>query len=149
MIHIEQWDFNPEWRKYAFDKWMSIKPHGRVERIDDESISFFRERAEQAFMDLDFKYRYVKTFINVMLPEEGGGYAEGYPHVHYPLKGMSFIHYMDDSTTRLNFLVDDEIIETVYPKPGLTVFFPNDLSHGAYKHNEDRERVCLIAMAVV
>jgi len=132
-LHKEQWPFIPEWRDYAFEKWKSINPHGRVERINDDSIKFFLDKAEQVFRDKGVKFKYVKTFINVMLPEEGNGYASGYPHVHYPLNGSSFIHYMDDSETRLNCIVDGEIIETIYPKKGLTVFFPNDLSQGQQK----------------
>ena len=147
MIHQEQWEFHPEWKDYVLDKW---EGKGRVEQVKDDSIQPFRDRAIQAFKEFGFEFKQVKTWINVMTPEDGEGYSKGYPHIHYPLTGLTLVHYLEpgENKTPLHILIDDEVVEKVYPEKGLTVFMPNDLWHGVLRNTGKDKRVAMIATAL-
>lgn len=142
MIKCENWEYNPSWRQYVLDRW---EGKGRVEQIKDDSLEDFRELSRQAFLRQGFPVKQVKTWINCMVPDNGSGYDKGYPHVHYPLNGLTLVHYLDDSDTKLDIFDGDKVIEEIKPKRGLTVFMPNDLKHGVHKHNGKTKRLALIA----
>lgn len=147
MVYTEKWYYRPHWRQYVLERW---EGRGRVEQIKDDSLSDFRETAKQAFLRQGYPVKQVKTWINCMIPEEGEGYSEGYPHVHYPLTGMTLVHYLDtgEGDTTLDIFEGDEVIETVHPEKGLTVFMPNSLKHGVHKHNGKTKRLAVIATAL-
>lgn len=141
----ERWEYNPDWRQYVLDRW---KGQGRVEQIKDDSLEDFKEAARQAFVRQGFPVKRVKTWINCMIPDSGDGYDEGYPHIHYPLDGLTLVHYLDSSDTALDIFDGDEVIESITPERGMTVFMPNDLKHGVHKHNGKTKRLALIATAL-
>jgi len=149
VIDREYWEFHPEWRDYVLSKW---EGRGRVEQVKDDSIAPFRERAKRAFLERNFPLRQIKTWINVMVPKGGDGYDEGYPHVHYPLTGLTLVHYLDtgDKPAPLHILESESgpVSEIIYPENGLTVFMPNDLWHGVLINNGTTKRVAMIATAL-
>lgn len=149
MIHKEQWAFEPRWLEYVKSAWKGI---GRVEEIKEETTESieFKARAEQAFSGIGIQYIRVKTYLSVQVPRGGDGYDEGYPHIHYPLDATTLVHYMQpgDVPAPLDIFRDGEVIETVYPIPGLTVFMPNDLMHGVRKNSGTTNRIQLIATAL-
>ena len=147
MIDKEYWTYHPEWKDYVLSKW---EGRGRVEQVKDDSIKPFRDRAYKAFLDRGFPIKNIKTWINVMIPKTGDGYDEGYPHIHYPLTGLTLVHYLypGNNPAPLDIFDGEEVIETIYPEPGLTVFMPNDLWHGVRKNTGTDKRICMIATAL-
>jgi len=149
MIHKEQWGFNPEWLDYVKRTWVD---GGRVQMIQEESkeANAFKERATQAFIDNNIPVKKVKTWVSIQVPKEGEGYDIGYPHIHYPLNATTLVHYLQpgDNPAPLHIIVDDEVVEEVYPEQGLTVFMPNNLMHGVLKNNGTQDRIQLIATAL-
>ena len=148
-LFSEYWEFHPEWLEYVKKAW---EGRGRVEQIKvqtEESIAF-RDRARQAFEQRDIPCKHVKTYLSVQVPEDGDGYAEQYPHIHYPLYATSLIHYLQpgDNPAPLDVFEGDEVVETIYPEPGLTVFMPHTTLHGARKNNGHDNRIQLIATAL-
>lgn len=95
-------------------------------------------------------FSYVKTWVSVQLPEEGDGYASGYPHTHEPPHAWTLVHYLQpgDVPAPLDIFDAGQIVETIYPEPGLTVMFRNDVLHGARKNKGTTARVQLIATAI-
>ena len=147
MIYREQWEYRPEWADYVFAKWRGT---GRVEQITDDSIGPFRQKAWDSFEKIGFPIKRIKTWINIMVPDSRTGYDDGYPHVHYPLDGLTLVHYLEpgDSPAPLHIFDNDEVIEIIYPVKGLTVFMPNDLKHGVLRNNGTIERMAMIATAL-
>ena len=147
MVKTEYWEFKPDWRQYVLERW---EGRGRVEQIKDDSLSDFREAAKQAFIRQGFPVKQVKTWINCMVPEDGEGYSTGYPHVHYPLTGLTLVHYLDtgEGDTTLDIFDGDKVVERVHPEQGLTVFMPNDLKHGVHRNTGSKKRLALIATAL-
>lgn len=149
MIYREHWEFRQSWLDYVKSSW---KGNGRVELVNDDSPERieFRERAKSAFISIGFPARTVKTYLSVQKPESGDGYAEQYPHVHYPLDGLTLVHYMQpgDLPAPLDIFDGDNVIETIIPEPGLTVFIPHNVLHGARKNNGTIDRIQLIATAL-
>lgn len=147
-IHKEYWEFKPEWVDYVKRKWKGL---GRVEQVkDDPEIYPFRDRARQAFEAQGITVNQIKTWVNCQVPKSGEGYDDGYPHIHYPLNGTTLVHYLypGNKPAPLDIFIDNEVVETVYPEPGLTVFMPNDLCHGVRKNNGTDNRLCMIATAL-
>jgi len=147
MVDKETWKYNPAWRQYVLEHW---EGRGRVEQVKDDSLSDFKEASRQAFVRRGFPVKQVKVWINCMLPESGEGYSDGYPHVHYPLTGLTLVHYLDigEGDTTLDIFDGDKVIEKVHPEAGLTVFMPNDLKHGVHRHNGKTKRLAMIATAL-
>jgi len=149
VIYKEHWKYNPDWLDYVKTAW---EGRGRVELVKDNSEHrlAFMQAAKEAFTKLGFPLSYVKTYLSVQKPEVGEGYAEQYPHVHYPLDGMTLVHYLQpgDNPAPLDIFEGGEVVETIYPEPGLTVFMPHDLKHGVRKNNGTTDRIQLIATAV-
>lgn len=149
MIYREEWVFRQSWLDYVKSTWRGI---GRVELVSDDSRERleFMEAAKQSFTNLGFPINYVKTYLSVQQPEKGHGYAEQYPHTHEPKDGMTLVHYLQpgDKPAPLDIFNKGEVIETIYPKAGLTVFMPNDLMHGVRKNKGHENRIQLIATAL-
>lgn len=146
MLDREYWDFHPDWLDYVKRAW---EGRGRVEMIQvdtPESVAF-RERAAAAFRGRGIPVRRMKTYLSVQVHEEGDGYAPMYPHIHYPTNGTALIHYLQpgDKPAPLDVFEDGEVVESIYPEPGLTVFMPNSTWHGARKNNGVEDRIQLIA----
>lgn len=149
MIHKEQWGFNQDWLDYVNRTWIE---GGRVQqvKIDTEESESFRQRAHKAFMDQGIPVNHVKTYISVQVPKDGTGYDVGYPHVHYPLKATTLVHYLQpgDKPAPLHIIVDDEVVEEVIPEQGLTVFMPNNVMHGVLLNGGTQNRIQMIATAL-
>lgn len=149
MIHKENWGFNPDWLDYVKANWVD---GGRVQQIKiqtDISLSF-RERAKKAFDDMNIPTKQIKTWISIQVPKQGEGYDVGYPHIHYPLDGTTLVHYLQpgDVPAPLDIFEDDEVIETIYPEQGMTVFMPNNLRHGVRLNKGKTNRIQMIATAL-
>jgi len=149
MIEREQWDFHPEWLDYVKRSW---EGRGRVEQIKvetSESLAF-KARATRAFEDHGIPVKTVKTYLSVQVPKTGDGYDEHYPHIHYPLNATTLVHYLQpgDIPAPLNILEDGEVIESIVPEQGLTVFMPNSTWHGVLRNKGTVDRIQLIATAL-
>lgn len=149
MLHREYWGFNPDWLEYVGRTWRGV---GRVESVADDSPErlSFQAKARESFLGLGYPVKQVKTWISVQVPESGDGYADQYPHVHYPLDGLTLVHYLQpgDKPAPLDIFDDGLVVETIYPEPGLTVFMPNHILHGARKNSGTESRIQMIATAL-
>ena len=151
MLDKEYWDYHPEWLEYVKRTW---EGRGRVEQIKvqtEESLAF-RDRAKRAFKERRVIFSHVKTYLSTQVPEKGEGYAELYPHIHYPLTATTLIHYLQpgDIPAPLDVLESETgaVIETIFPEKGLTVFMPHTTWHGARKNHGIENRIQLIATAL-
>ena len=148
-MKIEHWEPNPEWLDYVLEHWKGI---GRVEQVKnyDPIITSFQKKAHETFSRLGYPVVQVKTYLSVQKPEDGEGYAEQYPHIHYPTDGMTLVHYLQasDKTVYLDFIENEQVIERLDPQPGMTVIFMNSEMHGAHKNTGTIDRVQLIATAL-
>ena len=146
MIHKEHWTFRPEWLDYVERTWFE---GGRVQqvKIDTPESDAFKERAARAFTEQNIPFKHVKTYISIQIPKKGEGYDIGYPHIHYPLDATTLVHYLEpgDVPAPLDIFEEKEVIETIYPERGLTVFMPNNLWHGVRLNNGTTNRIQLIA----
>jgi len=145
----EYWEFRPEWLEYVKDNWNGS---GRVQKDKSESaeIMDFRRAATQAFNGRGIPTRFVKTFISLQIPKTGEGYDDLYPHTHAPADATTLIHYLQpgDKPAPLDIFEDGEVIETIYPEQGLTVFVPNHVLHGVRINQGTTPRIQLIATAL-
>ena len=150
MIHVEQWDFNRDWLDYTDQSWQGT---GRVELSydDSEERASFASKAREAFSNLGIKVKNIKTYRCVQEPEEGEGYIEGHPHYHHPHNAYTLVHYLypGDKPAKLDIFKGGQVVESITPKPGLTVFFKNSVIHGVHKNNGTDKRIALIATALV
>lgn len=149
MIHKEYWPCRYEWYDYVNRVWAGS---GRVEQRKEDSPERlqFERRAREAFESLNFPVKTIKTWVSVQVPSQGDGYCDEYPHVHYPLDGMTLVHYLSPGNrpAPLHIIVDGEVVEEIFPEPGLTVFMPNDLEHGVLHNRGTTNRVQMIATAL-
>ena len=151
MLDIEDWGYNPAWLEYVLD---AHPRNGRVSRTDDDHPARleFKERARQAFDEKEISYSYIKTYVSIQSPSEGGGYDPGYPHQHSPLSGTSLIHYLQpgDVPAPLHVLDDEKgsVIFEYFPERGMTVFMPHHLWHGVLKNHGKEDRIQIIASAI-
>lgn len=149
MLDRERWDFHPEWLEYIKRVW---EGRGRVELKHDDSRErlAFMERSRTAFIARGIPARTVKTYVSVQCPEMGDGYAEQYPHTHHPAYATTLVHYLQpgDKPAPLDIFEGDQIIETIYPERGLTVFIPNNVLHGVRKNQGIERRIQFIATAL-
>lgn len=149
MIDREYWEFRQDWLDYVKSVW---KGTGRVERINEQTVESlaFRDRAIQAFNARNIPIQSVKTWVNVQVPCEGEGYDKGYPHTHEPKHATTLVHYLDpgDKPAPLDIFDGGEVVETIYPEQGLTVFMPNSLLHGVRKNQGTLNRYAMIATAI-
>ncbi len=149
MIHKEYWDFRPGWLDYVKKTWVE---GGRVQqvKIDTDESEEFKARAAQAFAGQGLSFKHIKAYISIQVPKSGAGYDVGYPHVHYPLDATTLVHYLEpgDIPAPLDIFEDEEVIETIYPEQGLTVFMPNNLKHGVRLNQGTTNRIQLIATAL-
>lgn len=153
MIEREQWEFRPEWLEWVREVWLGGR--GRVQQQYPDNPhpcrAEFALRAAVAFGDRGIPAREIKTWVSVQQPESGSDYADGYPHVHYPLDGVTLVHYLQasDRAAQLEILDDDDVVvEVVNPERGMTVFMPNSLRHGVRRHHGSSDRIQLIATAL-
>lgn len=152
MVASEQWGDHPEWLGWVGEVWQENR--GRVQQQYPHDPhpcrAAFADRATLAFRQKGVPVRWLKTWVSVQLPEDGEGYADEYPHVHYPLDGTTLVHYLQTGAEPavLDIFDGDDVIETVVPTVGLTVFMPNDLRHGVRKHHDPVNRVQVIATAL-
>ena len=146
---VEHWEPNPVWLGYVLEHWKGI---GRVEQVKDYDpiITAFQTKAHESFTRLGFPVVQVKTYLSVQKPEDGEGYAEQYPHIHYPTDGITLVHYLQssDKPVYLDFLEDGKVIERLDPQPSMAVIFNNHEMHGAHKNTGTIDRVQLIATAL-
>lgn len=157
-IFREYWEFNQSWLDYVNENW--IPELGRVQKQNNRSpeptIKDFIERATIAFKGRDIPTRVVKAYISIQIPKESAdfsiqdGYDDQYPHVHGQSNATTLIHYLQpgDKPAPLDIFENGEVIETIYPERGLTVFVPNDVWHGVRLNQGTTNRIQLIATAV-
>jgi hypothetical protein len=136
---------------YVLRVWQG---RGRVENVKDDSpeLARFKTRAHRAFVEAGFPVVSIRTWVNVMLPDPKPGWDVGYPHVHQVDTALTLIHYVDpgDVPAPLHILDDnDNVLETITPEAGLTVFVPNGVRHGVLRNQGTRPRVAMIATAYV
>lgn len=143
----EYWPFHPEWLEYVKRNWNGS---GRVQKDYSDGLIEFRERARMAFEGKRIPVKHVKSFISLQIPKKGEGYDDNYPHVHYPLTATTLIHYLQpgDKPAPLDIFHEDEVVETIYPEQGLTVFVPNHVKHGVRINQGTIPRIQLIATAL-
>lgn len=150
MIEKEYWKFNQEWLDYIKRTWTGI---GRVQQVKEDSPErlSFQERAKRAFELKGIAASYVKTYISIQVPKDGEGYDEQYPHTHEPKNATTLIHYLQpgDKPAPLDIFDGDEVIETIYPEKGLTVFMPNSILHGVRKNKGTTNRIQFIATGLI
>lgn len=141
-----------EWGPLPIRDWIlrTWKGNGRVEEVscDDPERQLFLDRAKQAFEDRDIPAKRIRTWLNVMLPDEQLGFDVGYPHVHQNNKATTLVHYVDagDNPPGLD-IIRGEDVEKLIPQTGQTIFIPNGVWHGVYRNNGSRPRVAMIATA--
>jgi len=151
MLEIEDWGYDPSWLEYV----NNFHPGGgRVMRMDDDHPArlAFEQRSMDAFTARNIPFSYIKTYVSIQKPAEGGGYDPGYPHQHVPLSGTSLIHYLDpgDKPAPLHVLdgEEGEVIFEYVPEVGKTVFMPHHIWHGVPKNQGTTNRVQMIASAI-
>jgi len=149
LIYREIWPHREEWLDFVKRTWVD---GGRVQQVKnqiDECLDF-KNKAKSSYDSLGIDYKEIKTWVSVQVPKNGKGYDVGYPHIHYPLHGLTLVHYLDpgDKPAQLHIIKNDEVVEEIYPEKGLTVFMPNCLWHGVLKNNGTRDRVQMIATAI-
>ena len=150
MLETEEWGFDPAWLEYV----KRFHPGGgRVMRVNDDEPErvAFEQRSAQAFTERNIPFSYIKTYVSIQKPQEGGGYDPGYPHQHSPLSGTTLVHYLDpsDVPTPLHIMDDEKnVIEEIIPKVGMTVYIPHHIWHGVPKHKGSTPRIQLIASAI-
>ena len=148
-MHREHWHFREQWLEYVLKSWDGVD---RVKLVDDPSPArlTFRDRAERAFRDAGVPVRFVKTYVSVQVPESGDGYAKDYPHVHYPQDATTLVHYLQpgDVPAELDIFEGGEVVDTITPERGLTVFIPHTVRHGVRKNHGTTNRVQFIATAL-
>lgn len=110
----------------------------------------FARQAKRAFELREIPVRGLKTWVSIQKPCCDGGYADEYPHVHYPLDGVTLVHYLEpgDKPAPLHIFEGDEVVEEIVPERGLTVFMPNALKHGVVNNHGTTDRIQLIATAL-
>jgi hypothetical protein len=155
-ISKEYWEFNQSWLDYVKENW--ILDYSRVQRDKTNSpiITEFIERATSAFQDRGIPTNFVKAYISIQEPKESAllavkdGYDDLYPHVHGQSNATTLIHYLQpgDKPAPLDIFEDGEVIETIYPEKGLTVFVPNDVWHGVRLNKGTTNRIQMIATAI-
>lgn len=148
-IFKEYWTLQPEWLEYVKATWNGS---GRVQKdyTDALEITQFRERASQGFKDQGVSFKHVKSYISIQLPGSGVGYDDHYPHTHAPSTATTLIHYLQpgDVPAPLDIFEGEEVIETIYPEPGLTVYVPNSTMHGVRINQGTTPRIQMIATAL-
>lgn len=148
-VFKEYWPFKESWLNYVKQEWHDT---GRVQLVNDPTLERleFHDTAWEAFNRRGIDFNYVKTYLSVQIPKTGEGYDDQFPHVHYPLYATTLIHYLQpgDKPAPLDILEGDEVLETIYPEPGLTVFVPNNVLHGVRINQGTIPRIQLIATAL-
>jgi hypothetical protein len=148
MIEVENWGEPPqEWVDFA-NRSPVRENESRLRVITGQLLSF-ESRVMQALTERGLSVRRIRTWINTQIPREGKGYDPGYPHVHNNGDATTVIHYIlpGDVPAPLDVFDGDEIIQTIYPEPGLTVYMPDGIKHGAHRNNGTTNRTCLMVMA--
>ena len=151
----EYWEFNQSWLDYVKENWISDLSRVQKDKTGSKIIIEFIERATIAFKDRGIPTRVVKAYISIQVPKESAamavqeGYDDHYPHVHGQSNATTLIHYLQpgDNPAPLDIFENKEVVETIYPEQGLTVFVPNDVWHGVRLNQGSTNRVQLIATA--
>lgn len=146
---VEDWGFKPEWLEYVISNHQG---RGRVELVNDGSTCRldFLEKARDGFLRNGFTVKQMKTYVSVQKPSELEGYAEGYPHIHYPTDGVTLIHYLQpgDVPAPLHVFIGNEVVEEIVPVAGKTVYMPHNVKHGVMQNKGTIDRVQFIATAL-
>lgn len=144
---VEEWEPLPI-RDWIISVWQG---KGRVEEVSDASDQrvMFALRSQLAFYEHGIPCKRLRTWVNVMMPDEKTGFDDGYPHVHVNDKATTLVHYVDagDNPPDLDILQDGEVVETLTPQTNQTIFIPNGVWHGVHRNNGCRPRVAMIATA--
>lgn len=152
MIDRETWEHRAPWLAWARAAWEPNR--GRVQQQypgpdEHPCRSEFEARAEWGFHVHGRRGR-IKTWISIQQAEPGEGFAEHYPHVHYPLDGLTLVHYLQtgEEPAPLQILGGDQVLEVIEPFVGLTVYMPNRQCHGVLRHHDPVDRIQLIASVI-
>lgn len=155
-LYREYWEFNQSWLDYINEKWIPALDRVQKDKTNSPIITEFRDRSRQAFEDRGIPARVVWTYISIQIPKDSApksfkdGYDNQYPHTHAPTDATTLVHYLQpgDKPAPLDIFEDGEVVETIYPERGLTVFMPNSVSHGVRLNRGTTNRIQLIATAI-
>ena len=146
-IHCEEWSHRPEWLEYAQLIW---KGEGRVEELRDGSAQrrAFIDRATRSFTERGVPTVRLRTWVNVMPPDDRDGYDKGYPHVHADETAITLVHYLQvpEGAGELDIFHEDQKY-SIAPTAGSTIYIPNGVLHGVTRNRGKKNRVAFIATA--
>ncbi len=148
-VYKERWELRSEWADFIRDFWKDGA--GRVQEVkDDPRVVPFIEAANASFYRLGVRFLRTRAWVNCQVPVIGDGYDHGFPHIHPQSYAMTAVHYLvpGDKPAPLHIFDGDEVVEEIYPEPGLTVFMPWDCRHGVLKNQGTENRLTLIAAAI-
>lgn len=130
----------PDLVEWVREVWV---PGDRVQQQKDDHPTRleFQAWAMDHFLSHGIDFAYVKTWVVCQKEEEGEGYIDGHPHVHYPLTATTLVHYLTEGAP---IFIEGKRVD---PYPGLTLMFSNSTKHGVYKH-KGADRLALIATAI-
>ncbi len=156
LIFKEYWEFSQSWLDYVNDRWIPALGRVQKDKTNSPIITEFRERSTKAFNDRGITTGKVWTYISIQVPKDSAslsfkdGYDDSYPHTHAPADATTLIHYLQpgDKPAPLDLFDGDEVVETIYPERGLTVFMPNNVMHGVRLNQGTTNRIQLIATAI-
>lgn len=148
MLGREKWGPPPEsWVRYATEN--AVDNGGILTKMTGK-FPEFEDVAKAALRRQGFPVKNITSWINTHRPTKEVGYEKGYPHAHKNNDGLVLIHYLlaGDVPAPLDVLdgEDGPIVESIYPDPGLTLYMPDGVWHGARKNNGTTNRVCFVVM---
>jgi hypothetical protein len=148
MLHREHWGPPPQsWIDYAVKN--RVETGGILTKMTGK-FPEFENVAKAALLRQGFPVKTLTSWINTHQPTAGVGYEKGYPHAHKNNDGLVLIHYLlpGDVPAPLDVFEREggPIEESIYPEPGLTLYMPDGVWHGARKNNGTTNRVCFVIM---
>ena len=148
MIEREHWGPPPEhWIRFAVDN--EVHNGGILSRMRVGQLPDFDERAREAFKAHGFPVHGMTEWINIHAPRAETGYEKHYPHTHCNNDGLALILYLQagDKPAPLDVFDGDEVVESIYPEPGLALYMPDGVKHGARINNGTTKRIAFVVMA--
>lgn len=143
----EHWGPPPQhWIDFAVDN--RVETGGILSRMTGK-FPEFEAAAREGLKRQGFPVKTVTMWINTHQPKKEVGYEKGYPHAHNNNDGLVLIHYLvpGDVPAPLDVLNDDgSLAEQIFPEPGLTVYMPDHVKHGARINNGTTNRIAFIVM---
>jgi hypothetical protein len=146
MVEIEKWGDPPQhWLDFAK---ANVRDGARVKVCPIDDLPDFKDRCLTGFEEHGWDVGEIIFYVNTMKPDTKTGFDDGYPHTHNNAGTLAIIHYIQpgDVPAPLEILENGEIVESIYPETGLSVYMPDDVMHGARRNNGTVDRIALIAL---